>query len=215
MHVTTYSSAAGETPATVLPKLIRTYPDVIVVRDVADLDTLSILCEQAGENRLVITSIRAKEAVEALLRVMMLKIPPAEFAAAVDRRAQRATDSQACARSARRAIRRRPKCSSNWACRPGASNPSIARPPQPIDPKHPDVVCDAVPGRRLSRPHRHLRSCSWSTSRFAQVLTTAPKMENLRAAARKGKHRTLQEEGVLLVARGVTSIQELLRVLKQ
>ena len=48
-----------------------------------------------------------------------------------------------------------------------------------------------------------------------QVLTTAPKLENLRAAARKMKHRGLQEEGVLLVARGVTSIQELLRVLKQ
>ena len=42
------ASAAGETPATVLPKLIRTYPDVIVVRDVADLETLSILCEQVG-----------------------------------------------------------------------------------------------------------------------------------------------------------------------
>ena len=40
-------------------------------------------------------------------------------------------------------------------------------------------------------------------------------LENLRAAARKAKHRSLQEEGVLLVARGVTSIQELLRVLKQ
>jgi type II secretory ATPase GspE/PulE/Tfp pilus assembly ATPase PilB-like protein len=48
-----------------------------------------------------------------------------------------------------------------------------------------------------------------------KVLTTAPKMENLRAVARKAKQRGLQEEGVLLVARGVTSIQELLRVLKQ
>ena len=72
-------------PATVLPKLIRTYPDVIVVRDVADLETLTILCEQAAENRLVITSTRAKEAVEALLRLMMLKIPPADFAPAGQR----------------------------------------------------------------------------------------------------------------------------------
>jgi len=29
IHPTTYSSSAGETPATVLPKLIRTYPEVI------------------------------------------------------------------------------------------------------------------------------------------------------------------------------------------
>jgi type II secretory ATPase GspE/PulE/Tfp pilus assembly ATPase PilB-like protein len=48
-----------------------------------------------------------------------------------------------------------------------------------------------------------------------QVLSTTPKLDALRLAARKAKHRTLQEEGVLLVARGVTSIQELARALKQ
>ena len=44
------------------------------------------------------------------------------------------------------------------------------------------------------------------------MLATTPKLDILRQVARKAKHRTLQEEGVLLVARGVTSIQELLRV---
>ena len=48
-----------------------------------------------------------------------------------------------------------------------------------------------------------------------KVLTTAPKLEDLRAVARKAKQRGLREEGVLLVVRGVTSIQELLRILKQ
>ena len=40
VHVTTYSTAAGETPAGLLPKLIRTYPDVIIVRNVAEVETL-------------------------------------------------------------------------------------------------------------------------------------------------------------------------------
>ena len=31
--ITPFRAAEGETPATVLPKLIRTYPDVFVVRD--------------------------------------------------------------------------------------------------------------------------------------------------------------------------------------
>src|SRR5690606_4287154 len=79
VHLTKYSGSAGETPATVLPKLLREYPDVVIVRDVADLETLTILCEQPAESRLVITSTRAKEAVEALLRIMLLKIPPADF----------------------------------------------------------------------------------------------------------------------------------------
>ena len=81
--ITTYSKAAGESPATVLPKLVRTYPDVIVVREVPDVETLQILVDQVGERRAVIMGIRAKEAVEALLRALMLKIPPAEFASVV------------------------------------------------------------------------------------------------------------------------------------
>jgi type II secretory ATPase GspE/PulE/Tfp pilus assembly ATPase PilB-like protein len=37
----------------------------------------------------------------------------------------------------------------------------------------------------------------------------------LKRAARKDGMKSLQEEGILLVAKGVTSLPELLRVLKQ
>lgn len=92
---------------------------------------------------------------------------------------------------------------------------ALYRPPTaPIDPKHPEVVCDQCQGvGYLGRTG--IFELLVVDDDLRQVLATAPKMENLRAAARKAKHRTLQEEGVLLVARGVTSIQELLRVLKQ
>ena len=48
-----------------------------------------------------------------------------------------------------------------------------------------------------------------------KVLATHPKPEALRQAARKEGMKSLQEEGVLLVAKGVTSLPELMRVLKQ
>ncbi|HJW83244.1 MAG TPA: ATPase, T2SS/T4P/T4SS family, partial [Anaerolineae bacterium] len=213
VHVTTYSSAAGETPATVLPKLIRTYPDVIVVRDVADLETLSILCEQAGENRLVLTSARAKEAAEALLRMMLLKIPPADFAGVVTGVLNVRLVRKLC-ETCKEAYPPPPEVLKQLGL-PAGRVESLYRPPtEPIDPKHPDVVCEACGGIGY-----HGRTGIFELlvvdEGIRQVLTTAPKMENLRAAARKAKHRTLQEEGVLLVARGVTSIPELLRVLKQ
>ena len=92
---------------------------------------------------------------------------------------------------------------------------SLYRPPtQPIDPKHPDVVCETCQGIGYYG-RTGIFELLLVDDTIRQVLTTAPKLENLRAAARKAKHRTLQEEGVLLVARGVTSLQELLRVLKQ
>ncbi len=48
-----------------------------------------------------------------------------------------------------------------------------------------------------------------------RVLTTNPKLDLLRQAARRDGMSSLQEEGVLLVAKGVTSLPELQRVLKQ
>lgn len=213
VHVTTYSAAASETPATVLPKLIRTYPDVIIVRDVADLDTLSILCEQVGENRLVITTTKAKEAVEALLRLMMLKIPPAEFAPVVTGVLNMRLVRRLCE-----------KCKEGYPPPaevlkqlglPAGRIEALYRPPtQPIDPKKPDKVCDACQGIGYYG-RTAIFELLLVDDLLRQVLTTTPKLDNLRAAARKSKHRSLQEEGVLLVARGVTSLQELLRVLKQ
>ena len=47
-----------------------------------------------------------------------------------------------------------------------------------------------------------------------KVLTSSPKLDLLRQAARKDGMRSLQEEGILLVAKGVTSLPELMRVLK-
>lgn len=213
VHPTTYSTSAGETPATVLPKLIRTYPDVIVVRDVSDLDTLTILCEQAGENRLVLTSTRAKEAAEALLRLMMLKIPPADFAPMVNAVLNVRLIRKLC-ETCKEAYPPPAEVLKQLGL-PAGRIESLYRPPtQPIDPKHPDVVCEDCQGIGYFG-RTGIFELLIVDDTIRQVLTTAPKMENLRAAARKAKHRTLQEEGVLLVARGVTSIPELLRVLKQ
>ena len=48
-----------------------------------------------------------------------------------------------------------------------------------------------------------------------KTLATAPKLDVLRQAARRDGMKSLQEEGVLLVAKGVTSLPELMRALKQ
>jgi type II secretory ATPase GspE/PulE/Tfp pilus assembly ATPase PilB-like protein len=214
VHLTTYSAAAGETAATVLPKLIRTYPDVIVLRDVADLEALTILCEQAtDENRLVITSTRAKEAVEALLRLMMLKIPPADFAPAVIGVLNVRLVRKLCEKC-KEAYPPPPEVLKQLGLPAGRIENLYRTPTQPIDPKKPDVVCDQCNGIGYFG-RTGIFELLTVDDNIRKVLTTAPKLENLRLMARKLKHRSLQEEGVLLVARGVTSIQELLRVLKQ
>jgi type II secretory ATPase GspE/PulE/Tfp pilus assembly ATPase PilB-like protein len=48
-----------------------------------------------------------------------------------------------------------------------------------------------------------------------ETLVSQPKVDVLRKAARKAGNRSLQDEGILMVVRGVTSLAELSRVLKQ
>ena len=51
--------------------------------------------------------------------------------------------------------------------------------------------------------------------KLRQALLKAPNAETLKKLARAGGNRSLQEEGILLVALGTTSLAELQRVLKQ
>jgi type II secretory ATPase GspE/PulE/Tfp pilus assembly ATPase PilB-like protein len=211
--LTTYSSAAGESPAAVLPALIRTYPDVIIVREVPDLETLTTLCEQVELDRQIMISVRAREAVEALLRVLMLKIPPAEFAAVVTGVLNVRLIRLLCDQC-KEAYPPPPEVLKQLGL-PAGRIENLYRPPTgPIDPKKPDVVCEKCNGVGYYG-RTGIFELLVMDDNLRQVLATTPKLDALRLAARKAKHRTLQEEGVLLVARGLTSIQELARVLKQ
>ena len=53
------------------------------------------------------------------------------------------------------------------------------------------------------------------TDKLREALVKQPKLDVLRPLARKEGNRSLQEEGIVLVARGVTAVPELMRVLKQ
>ncbi len=86
------------------------------------------------------------------------------------------------------------------------------RPPQPPeDPKQICRTCDGLGylGRiaifELLLVGDNLRA----------ALAAQPSAEALRAAARKDGYQNLQQEGIVLVAKGITSLPELTRVLKQ
>ena len=209
--VTTYDATAGETPATVLPKLIRTYPDVIAVRDPVDGDSLQILSDQAADSRLVITSIRAKEAVEALLRLLMLKVDPQVFANGITavlnvRLVRKLCDNCKEAYKPPAEVLRQLGL-------PAGRIEAFYRPPT-TPPESEKDICKECQGIGY-RGRAGIFELLVVDDNMRQLLATTPKIESLRNAARKAKHRNLQEEGVLLVARGVTSLPEVMRVLKQ
>ena len=79
--VHTYDAAAGQTPDSIIPALIRTYPNVYVIRDLVNQETAKSATQtRVEEDHLVITTVRARDAAEALLRILQLKIPSKDFA---------------------------------------------------------------------------------------------------------------------------------------
>ena len=47
-----------------------------------------------------------------------------------------------------------------------------------------------------------------------QALIKSPNLNTIRQLSRQAGNRSLQEEGILLVARGITSLEELQRVMR-
>jgi type II secretory ATPase GspE/PulE/Tfp pilus assembly ATPase PilB-like protein len=207
--VTTYDSSKGESPATILPALIRTYPNVYILRDMTDVEAAKLLFREVGDERLLVTSIRAKEAGEALLRFLHLKMPPKEFA------------TSAKAVLYQRLIRK--LCTD---CKVGYTPPpdvlkklgipagkveKLYRPPKPEEIEKPCKTCQGL--GYMGRTG--LFELLVVNDQIREILIKQPKLELLKQAARNSRQRSLQEEGVLLVAQGTTSLQELTRVLQQ
>jgi type II secretory ATPase GspE/PulE/Tfp pilus assembly ATPase PilB-like protein len=214
--VTHYNAKGGETPVDVLPRLIRTYPDVFVVRDLSNAATIDLLCDQVQEERLVFGTIRAKEATEALLRVLMHKPDVEKFAKSITAVLNVRLVRKLCDHC-KEAYPPPPEVLKQLGLPPGKVQ-AFYRPPVPPPPESeaakqykPCEACSAIGyfGRTA------LFELLTINDTMRQILVKSPKLDLLREAAKKAGHRTLQDEGILLLVRGITSVPELVRVLKQ
>jgi type II secretory ATPase GspE/PulE/Tfp pilus assembly ATPase PilB-like protein len=206
--VHTYDSSKGETPATLIPKLVRLYPNVYVVRNFVDAQSAELLMNEVADERLVITSVPARDAAEALLRLLQMKLPQKQFADTVTAVLYQRMIRTLC-----------PDCKVGYTPPPDVLKKlgippgkvqQLFRPPKPEEIEKPCQTCQGIGyvGRtgifELLKVTDHMR----------EILAKQPSVELLKKAARADGQRSLQEEGILLVAKGATSLQELQRVLK-
>ncbi len=205
--VTTYSAANGESPDSVLTKVFRFDPDVVVLRDLVNGETVRMLCQEIQENRLFVSTIRAKDGVEALLRVLALGGPLKEFAEAISGVLGQRLVRKLCD-ACKEAYTPTPQILAQLGIPEGRIE-AFYRPPE-----EPEEICEACHGIGYQQRTAIFEFLPVGET-VRKVLATGPKIELLRQAARKDGMRSLQEEGILLVAKGVTSLPELMRVLKQ
>jgi type II secretory ATPase GspE/PulE/Tfp pilus assembly ATPase PilB-like protein len=74
-----YDSTKNESPVDLLPNVLFKEPNAVIVRDMTALPTLELCCKDIANGRLFITMIRARDSVEAILKLLASKITPQDF----------------------------------------------------------------------------------------------------------------------------------------
>jgi type II secretory ATPase GspE/PulE/Tfp pilus assembly ATPase PilB-like protein len=232
IKVTEFDGAAGETPDQKLKNLMLTQPDVLVFSDLCNAATVNEACKLANdpkEGKLVIAGVRAQDSVEALLRVLLLKASAKDFAKAV-RAVLNVRLIRTLNDTCKQPYQPPPQLLTKLGIPPGRVKVLYREwTPPPPDPeedkkkKKKQLPPNACPLCELEGPLCHGLGYRGRTGIFElldvtdelrEALVKQPKLEVLRNVARQGGHRGLQEEGILLVAQGLTSLTELQRVLK-
>jgi type II secretory ATPase GspE/PulE/Tfp pilus assembly ATPase PilB-like protein len=209
VEVMTYNSGDGAVPKDMLVHVIRKYPNVVILRDLVDAETAKMLFDEVRDDRLVITTVHAKDAPETLLRMLQKKVPHRDFAALVTAVLNTRLVRKLCDQC-KVGYEPAPELLKKLGI-PAGKVEVLYRTPKPEEIEKPCPQCAGMGYFGRTGVFELLEV----DSKVREVLVKSPKLSLVQQAARAAGMRTLQEEGILLVAKGVTSIQELQRVLKQ
>jgi type II secretory ATPase GspE/PulE/Tfp pilus assembly ATPase PilB-like protein len=216
-----FNGAAGETPMDVLKSLLLKQPDVLVLPELGTPEVVKLLCSEViEEKRYLVTRLTANSAAEALLRLM------ATYKAS-------ATDLTkiTCGVLNQRLLRRlcekcripfqpQPQLLQKLGIPPGRVQklyqPCIPPPPeQRVDANGKPIeieICSQCGGRGYFGRAAIFELLTVNDEIRKAVLQN-PKPEYVTKVAKQQGFLTLQEEGILAVATGMTSLQELQRIL--
>jgi type II secretory ATPase GspE/PulE/Tfp pilus assembly ATPase PilB-like protein len=196
-----YSAAAGEAPLTALKAAMLEYPRAVVTRDLVDKELAVKLAELANDQQLVIVSVQAADALDAVQKLLDMGIPRDELARCLLGSLSQRIIRKLC-----------PKCGEG-----------LPTPPELL--QRLKVTAEELPEIKRASPHGGCRFCAGRqfvgrTAIFE--LAAGPTMRQaiakdvdakvLRQAAVKDGMRPLSEEGLVVVAAGLTSLDEMQRV---
>lgn len=196
-----FDARTGVTPMDALAEAMREYPKVIVTRDVRDKELVVELVRLAGDGHLVIMSLRAAEATEAIARVMACGVSP------------RAMASTLLGSLSQRLVRRLcPKCREDMPTPP----PLLAKLKKTIE-ELPKIRKASQVGCRLCYGSGYLgrvgafELASGITVRKAIAAASNP--DDVRKAATAGGMRPFKVAVIDLVVSGISSLEEVQRAL--
>jgi type II secretory ATPase GspE/PulE/Tfp pilus assembly ATPase PilB-like protein len=218
-----YDSSQGQDPADILPKLLLKQPDVFVIPDLVDSKTVATLSEQViKHHKMVVTRVVAKDAFEALARVVAFNGPLQELAQAVTAVVSMRLVRKLC-ENCRQPFQPQPQLLQKLGIPADRvsvlfNHFELPPPEQRVDAKGRPIeieICNVCGGVGYLGRTAFFELLEINDQIRRTLVGRPNDLAALRNVARQTGHRSLQEEGIVLVAKGVTSLKELQRVLKQ
>jgi type II secretory ATPase GspE/PulE/Tfp pilus assembly ATPase PilB-like protein len=220
VDVTKFDRKEGGSVEKSIPASILRQPEVICIPEVASGDAISLLCDWIeNEDKLSLLSLRGKDSADALLRLMALK-PGEKFPKYIKAIISERLIRKLC-ETCREAIQPTPEQLQRLGI-PAGRVQVLYREKQPLPPgqeppkkkKGEPEICPNCRGLGY-RGRTAIYEFLVVDDKIREALVKQPKLEVIKQLARAAGNRSMQEEGILLVAMGTTSVAELQRVLKQ
>ncbi|HQR79545.1 MAG TPA: ATPase, T2SS/T4P/T4SS family [Actinomycetota bacterium] len=196
------NTKAGLTFAAALRSILRSDPDIVLIGEIRDHETAQIAVESALTGHLVLSTLHTNDAPSAVTRLVEMGIEPFLVGSSLD-----------CVLAQRLARRLCPKCkeayrpsmqtlkSAGLSLAAGQAVPEIYRP----------VGCSAC-SRTGYKGRVALHEVLPITERIERLAVERASSTQIAAVAREEGMQTLREDGMSKVLSGLTSLDEVLRV---
>lgn len=199
---------SGQSFASALRSILRQDPDVVMIGEIRDNETAGIACQAANTGHMVFSTVHANDTITALYRMLELGVEPFMVANSIT-----AILGQRLARRLCPVCREAYKPDAKLLKQAGLPADKIDcfyRPPLKPNPLEPCAKCGGLGyfGRV------GVFELLVITDRMRDLIRDKASMTAIKAEARKNGMLTMKEEGLRLVVKGITNVQELLRIVK-
>ncbi len=199
-------SEIGYNFARALRSILRQDPDVIMIGEIRDLETAEIAVQSALTGHLVLSTLHTNDALSAFTRLLDMGVEPFLVASSV-----RAVQAQ---RLVRKLCER--------CARPADPPQAILQISRQLQERFPDLL-NAAPAWRIPVGCAHCRGSGYRgrigiyelvevNTELQNAIMQRATAGDLVSIARHGGYRSLREDGYVKAMRGLTSIDEVLRV---
>lgn len=200
------NTKAGQTFGGSLRSILRQDPDVVMIGEIRDEETAKIACQAANTGHMVFSTVHANDTISALYRLIDLGVEPFMLSSALSAILGQRLVRKLCP-DCREAFKPKPDLLKQ-AGLPADKIEAFYRPPTKRE--EPCLTCGGLGYRgRIGVFELFIIS-----DRIKDMIREGAPVTNIRAEARKNGMLYMKEEGLRLVVKGVTSLQELMANVK-